>query len=89
MKFIETTEEKYAYGLEVLPPEMIAGPDFLVGEPVTHRRCAVSGNIAPTFEGYIIRDGKFWVTDEPVTRNEFNVARKDYNGHNQNQAGGA
>ena len=78
MKFIETTEEKYDYGLEVLPPEMYDGTDFLVGEPVTHRQCTVSGMIAPTFEGYIIRGGKFFVTDESVTLKEFNAARRNY-----------
>ena len=77
-KFVETTEEKYDYGLNVLPPEMMAGPDFLVGEPVTHRRCEVSGNIAPTFEGYIVRGNKFYVTEGSVTRKEFDVARHDY-----------
>ena len=79
--FVETTEEKYDYGLNVLPPEMLEGPDFLVGEPVTHRRCTVSGLTAPTFEGYIIRGGKFFVTDESVTLKEFNAARRKYETH--------
>ena len=68
-----TTEKWYQYSLGVLPPEYM-GPQgsFLVGEPVDHRRCEVTGNTEPTWAGY--REPSkdvFEATSKSVTIAEF------------------
>ena len=68
-----TTEKWYWYSLEVLPPEYM-GPQgsFLVGEPVDHRKCEITGHIAPTWAGY--REPSkdvFEATSRSVTIDEF------------------
>ena len=68
-----TTEEWYWYSLEVLPPEYMGKQgSFLVGEPVDHRTCEITGQTAPTWAGYREPSkGVFEATSRSVTRNEF------------------
>ena len=68
----ESTQENYDYALGVLPPiDFEDGHSFLVGEPMTHRVCTVTGDIRPTYEGWTYVDSKFYVATEDLTRPEF------------------
>lgn len=66
-----TTKEKYWYGLEVLPPAYQDSQGFLVGEPVDHRICTVTGIVSPTYEAFRQKNGKYSVSKEPVTIAEY------------------
>lgn len=68
-----TTEERYDEMLGVLPPEVMTGYGFLVGEPFSHRTCRVSGEIEPTFDAFMRIDERYFVASEPLTRGEFHV----------------
>ena len=74
----ETTEERYDEMLSVLPPAFMEGGDFLVGEPETYRKCAISGNTSAVFDGFVSRREKFYVTSEAVTRLEFDKIRQEF-----------
>ena len=76
-KLIPTTKEKYEEMLEILPPIDFNGESFLVGEPVTHRNCAISGYPESTYDGYVFRDKQYWVTDTDVTRREFSLLKSE------------
>ena len=69
----ETTEERYFEMLEVLPPAMMLGGDFLVGEPWDHH--AISGE--PRFAAYRQRGDKFYTANRPITRFELKLERFD------------
>lgn len=73
--FKETTETQYDYALEVLPPEVFRSGGFLVGEPVTHRRCLVTHQYCPTFDAYIHVRDKYYTSTESLTVAEFNHMR--------------
>ena len=70
--FTETTEERYGEMLDVLPPAAYGNLGFLVGEPVTHRRCTVAGCYAPTYDAFMHWKGQYYASDEPMTVFEFN-----------------
>jgi len=63
----EVTEEQYYEMLNVLPPEIMKGGGFLVGEPSDHH--AVSG--AGRFAAYVRKGDKFFASSRPMTRSEF------------------
>jgi len=74
--FKRTTREKYFYSLEVLPPAYQDGKGFLVegflvGEPMDHRTCTVSGLIAPTYAAFMERKGRFYESISAVTIAEY------------------
>lgn len=71
MTLIPTTEERYDEMLGCLPPIAFDGRNFLVGEPMTHRVCTITGNLAPTYDGFCFDGENFFVTDCDVTRAEF------------------
>jgi hypothetical protein len=59
----EVTEEQYDEMLGMLPPASMRAPmgaqsGFLVGEPFTHRRCNVSGEVRADYAAYVMVDGK-------------------------------
>lgn len=69
--FTPTTEERFYEMLEVLPPAYYANNGFLVGEPVNHRTCRVSGHIAPTYDAFVQLSGKYYASPEALTIKEF------------------
>lgn len=80
-EWLETSEERFFEMLEVLPPEMMLGGGFLVGEPAIHKRDGISGNVMPAFDAYkkigkFGSDEKFFVYPEPVTMPEFKELMK-------------
>lgn len=67
MKFTKTTEEKYWEMLEVLPPEIMTGYGFLVGEPMDH-----NANGYPRFAAFVEYPiGTFFESTGPMTISEF------------------
>ena len=66
-----TTKAKYWEMLEILPPAYQDGKGFLVGEPVTHRTCTVTGITSPTYEAFMLKNGKYYVSKESVTVAEY------------------
>lgn len=61
----EVSEERYDEMLGVVPPAtMRCGlgmqSGFLVGEPFTHRLCAVSGEVRADYAAFAKIDGKFY-----------------------------
>ena len=68
IKWIETTEEKYNEMMNVLPPAVMMVGGFLVGEPWDHD----GENHAARYEAFVkTQDGKFMVSDGPVTARQF------------------
>ena len=69
IEWFPSTEERFDYGLNVLPPA--AQTDdfqaFLVGEPVDHE--VDTGR--PRYEGHRHLGGKYEVTNRPITIKEF------------------
>jgi hypothetical protein len=68
----ETTEERFNEMLEVLPPILLDGDSFLVGEPFDHD----AGNGRPRFSGFIFTANKFYASNRPMTCNEFKEERQ-------------
>jgi hypothetical protein len=62
-----TTGTKYWEMLEVLPPAVMTGRGFLVGEPVTHGLCPVTGKFGALFDGFVEVDGAFYVAEQPMS----------------------
>lgn len=60
-------EEKYEYYMNVLPPVDYDRHGFLVGEPTDHH--ARTGR--PRFQACVIRGGRFYTSNRPLTRAEF------------------
>lgn len=66
------TEETFWEMLGCLPPVFHQNGAFLVGEPTSHRRCKISGEIRATYQGYReFSTAIFEATSEAVTRAEF------------------
>jgi hypothetical protein len=74
--FSDTTEERYFEMLGVLPPEAYGAGGFLVGEPVNHRNCEISGRLAPTFDAFFSIGDQYYASDEPMTVKEFAKVKK-------------
>jgi hypothetical protein len=74
----ETDEKTYWYMLEVLPPAVMTRLGFLVGEPLDHATCPVTGKFGPRFEAYAKVGGKFFVGSLPMSVGGFKtVTAKD------------
>ncbi len=66
----ETTEEKFEYALECLPPVFIGNGGFLQGEPSDHH----SLNGFPRYQGYKKKGNKYLASSRPVTVKEMKEA---------------
>jgi len=73
----ETTEETFDDMLNVLPPAIMSGGGFLVGEPWDHH--ALSGR--PRFAGYCERFGKWFAASRPMTKEEFRNEMNTFKGY--------
>ena len=62
----KTTEEKYWEMLEVLPPAIMTGNGFLVGEPLDHNSAG-----QPRYEAFVEKGGEFYVAAEAMTVADF------------------
>lgn len=70
-KWIEVTEERYDEMLGVLPPEIMTGLGFLVGEPSDHMTCSVTGRLAANYQPFVQICGKFYECESCMTVAEF------------------
>lgn len=74
-KWIEVTEERFDEMLGCLPPEIMTGLGFLVGEPSDHVVCSVTKRVAPNFQPFARigarPDFKFYEAVECMTIAEF------------------
>ena len=71
MAWTETTEEQYHDMLDILPPALYSEHGFLVGEPVTHRPCRVTGDLSPTYDAFVYVRQKYYAAHESLTKAEF------------------
>lgn len=65
------TATRYDDLLEVLPPALMAHNGFLMGEPMIHRTCRVTGTLAPAYLACLSRRGQCYEALEPYTVEEF------------------
>jgi hypothetical protein len=70
MAIKECSEERYDEMLSVLPPAIWLSYGFLVGEPSSHRKCKVTGYIAPTYAAFFNAFGRYFEGDD-MTSAEF------------------
>lgn len=74
----KTTKDTYWEILEILPPAIMTGDGFLVGEPADHRACSVTGDMLPRYEAFLERHGKHYVASTPLTIPEFRRAARPW-----------
>jgi hypothetical protein len=69
----KVSAERYDEMLGILPPEIMLGYGFLVGEPYDYRTCAVTGQGAQTFSAFVMQGDYegFFEANQPLTKNEF------------------
>jgi hypothetical protein len=83
MTYETTTEDRYWYMLEVLPPASQTKWGFLVGEPVNHRKCTVLHRIMPTYDAFFEVNGKYYASKAPMTPTEFRDFCPEHLEHSQ------
>ena len=71
----QVTENRYWEMLGVVPPAMYIRMGFLVGEPMSHRICTVSGKEAETFTAFIENRDGFYECTEALTAAEFKAVK--------------
>jgi hypothetical protein len=72
VKWKKVSERRYWDMLEILPPALMEGGKFMVGEPWDHGPCAVNGGEAyPRFSAFFRVDGAHYEGNKPMTRAEF------------------
>jgi hypothetical protein len=54
----ECSAERYDEMLGVLPPERMSGWGFLVGEPSSHRRCKITGDVRADYAAFQRVEGR-------------------------------
>ncbi len=72
----ECSEERYDEMLGVLPPALWIAKGFLVGEPMTHRRCTVTGDIRATYSAFISHAGRYY-SGPDLTAPEFRAVEME------------
>jgi len=63
----EVDESRYDEMLGVLPPALMLGIGFLVGEPETHRTCKVTGDVRPTYAAFVCHGDRFFEGPDMTT----------------------
>ena len=66
----ECSEERYDEMLGILPPALMLGKGFLVGEPFDHRTCKVTHEVRASYAAFFRRSEKFYEGDN-MTAPEF------------------
>lgn len=67
----EVSEERYDEMLGVLPPAIMTGFGFLVGEPSTHRTCDVTGDVRAAWQPFARVGSKYYGATQCMTIPEF------------------
>ncbi len=74
----QVSEDRYDEMLGVLPPAIMTGLGFLVGEPQDHSKCPVTGKFGALFSAFANVDDEFFEASEPMTVAGFKtLAAKD------------
>ena len=68
----ECSSERYFERLSVLPPAVWIGKGFLVGEPIDHRKCQVTGMVLPTYAAFFFANRRYYEGDT-MTMPEFHA----------------
>jgi len=68
----ECSEERYDEMLGILPPALMLGRGFLVGEPFDHRTCKVTNAVRASYAAFFQKNKKFYEGDN-MTVPEFRV----------------
>jgi uncharacterized short protein YbdD (DUF466 family) len=71
MMWRQTSEAKYNEMLGILPPAYMDGYGFLVGEPMDHNFCAVSGVVMPRYSAYVKKGKRYYASVSPMTYAEY------------------
>lgn len=71
LRWVPTTEEKFDYGLGVLPPLGWNSLGFLVGEASDHRPCTISGRTSATFSAFARIAGQHYAASQALTLAEW------------------
>jgi hypothetical protein len=69
--FKQVSEDRYYDMLGAVPPRLMTGTAFLVGEAYDTRQCAITKLHCFTYEAFMERDDKFYEASEPMTVAEF------------------
>lgn len=75
MKWKKVTSARYDEMLGMLPPAVMTGEGFMVGECWTHARCSISGRIEPMFQAFVEKGEAYYEATQPMSIAEFR-ARK-------------
>jgi hypothetical protein len=75
MKWMKATERRYWEMLEVLPPAIMTGAGFLVGEPMDHGRCSITRSVLPRYSAFVEKGGEFFEARDPMTIPEFKALK--------------
>ena len=67
----EVSEERYDEMLGCLPPEIMTGLGFLVGEPSSHRQCSVTDQVRADYQAFARVAGRYYGADQCMTIPEF------------------
>lgn len=70
MAIKECTEKRCDFMLGIVPPHLWIGKGFLVGEPIDHRKCKITGKTAPTYAAFFHAFGRYFEGDA-MTSAEF------------------
>jgi len=70
--WIEVPEARYWEMLECLPPEIMTGHGFLVGEPWDHNAAG-----QPRFSAFVELNGKHYESAEPLTVAQFKALKTE------------
>lgn len=65
------TASRYDELFTVLPPALIAHNGFLMGDPMIHRACRVTGTLVPAYLACLSLRGQCYEAREPYTLEEF------------------
>lgn len=78
-KVIETTEDRYDDMLGAVPPINFGGSYFLCGEPVSERKCLITGGIGSTYDAFFASNDyqHYYTVNEPITGAEFKQLIKE------------
>lgn len=67
----ECSAEQYDEMLGCLPPALMTGLGFLVGEPSSHRRCTVTGDVRADYQAFARVAGRYYGATQCLTMPEF------------------
>lgn len=71
VEWLEVNEARFDEMLGVLPPTIMTGLGFLVGEPSCYAPCSVTDDVLPKWAAFAQVGERFFEASEPLTVPEF------------------